>query len=79
MAAYTGAAGGYKIADSEPTEAASQGRRRDDFFFPVERICISMYLNGELGPGELSSAANPSVLPSQVVYFGDNKAYAARV
>lgn len=38
-----------------------------------------MYLNGELGPGELSSSANLSVLPSQVVYFGDNNAYAARV
>lgn len=56
-AAYIAAAGGYKIADSDPTEAASQGRRGDDFFFPVEQICISMYLNGEQGPGELSSAA----------------------
>lgn len=37
-----------------------------------------MYLNGELGPGELSSAANPSALPSQVVYFSDNKASAAK-
>ena len=77
-AAYIRAAGGYKIADSDPTEAASQGRRGDDFF-PVEQICISMYLNGEQGPGELSSAANSSVLPSQVVYFGNNKAHVARV
>lgn len=48
-------------------------------FFPGEWICISRYLNRELGPGVLSSAANPSVLPSQVVYFSDNKAYVAKV
>lgn len=35
-AAYIVPAGGYKIADSEPSEAVSQGRRGDDFFFPVE-------------------------------------------
>lgn len=32
-AAYIVPAGGYKIADSEPTEVVSQGRREDDFFF----------------------------------------------
>lgn len=30
--AYIVPAGGYKIADSEPMEAVSQGRRGDDFF-----------------------------------------------
>lgn len=77
-AAYIVPAGGCKIADSEPTEAVSQGRRGDDFFSRR----VNMHINvpeWRAGPGELSAAANPSVLPSQVVCFSDNKAYVARV
>lgn len=41
-AAYIVPAGGYKIADSETTEAESQGRRGNDFFFSSR---VNMHIN----------------------------------
>lgn len=63
-AVYIIPAGGCKTVDSEPTEVVSQGRRGDDFFFfSSSRVNARIsVVTGELGRGELSSAATRQCL-----------------